>query len=160
RHAKGLGYDVVILFLDELILWLASHAADVPFLHREGQKLAKLVESQMADRPVPVVSFVARQRDLRELVGETVPGAQQLNFSDALRHWEGRCHVITLEDRNLPAIAEKRVLKPKTEVAKDQIDRAFAATIKMRQQARDVLMTAEASEAEFRKVYPFSPALV
>lgn len=160
RHAKALGYHVLILFLDELILWLASHAADVPFLHREGQKLAKLVESQTADRPVPVVSFVARQRDLRELVGETVTGSQQLNFSDALRHWEGRFEVITLEDRNLPAIAEKRVLRPKSPAAKDQIDRAFAATIKMRQQARDVLMTADASEAEFRKVYPFSPALV
>ncbi|MFO0851826.1 MAG: phage resistance protein [Gemmataceae bacterium] len=160
RHAKGLGYDALILFLDELILWLASHAADVPFLHREGQKLAKLVESQTADRPVPVVSFVARQRDLRELVGETVTGSQQVNFSDALRHWEGRFHVITLEDRNLPAIAERRVLRPKSPAAKDQIDRAFAATLKMRQQARDVLMTADASEAEFRKVYPFSPAPV
>jgi hypothetical protein len=29
RHAKALGYDAVILFLDELVLWLASHAADV-----------------------------------------------------------------------------------------------------------------------------------
>src|SRR5207244_260217 len=27
RHAKALGYDAVILFLDELILWLASRAA-------------------------------------------------------------------------------------------------------------------------------------
>ena len=25
RHAQALGYDAVILFLDELILWLASH---------------------------------------------------------------------------------------------------------------------------------------
>jgi hypothetical protein len=29
QHAKGLGYDAVILFLDELILWLATRAADV-----------------------------------------------------------------------------------------------------------------------------------
>ena len=28
RHAKQLGYDALILFLDELILWLASHAAN------------------------------------------------------------------------------------------------------------------------------------
>ena len=26
---QALGYDAVILFLDELVLWLASHAADV-----------------------------------------------------------------------------------------------------------------------------------
>jgi len=31
RHAQALGYDAVILFLDELVLWLASHAADINF---------------------------------------------------------------------------------------------------------------------------------
>ena len=51
RHAQALGYDAVILFLDELILWLASHAADVNFVSREGTKLAKLVEATNADRP-------------------------------------------------------------------------------------------------------------
>ena len=70
RHAQALGYDAVILFLDELVLWLASHAADVNFVSREGTKLVKLVEATNADRPVPLISFVARQRDLRDLVGE------------------------------------------------------------------------------------------
>ena len=73
---------------------------------------------QTPDRPVPIVSFVARQRDLRDLVGKNVPGAEQLNFADALRHWEGRFHTITLEDRNLPVIAEKRVLRPKDEACR------------------------------------------
>ena len=50
---------------------------------------------------------MARQRDLRELVGENLAGSLQLQFSDVLRHWEARFHRITLEDRNLPAIAEK-----------------------------------------------------
>ena len=53
RHAQALGYDALILFLDELILWLASHAADSAFIHREGQKIAKLVEATQADRPIP-----------------------------------------------------------------------------------------------------------
>jgi hypothetical protein len=66
KHAASLGYDGLILFLDELVLWLASHAADLKFVHQEGQKLAKLTESQVADRPIPVISFVARQRDLSE----------------------------------------------------------------------------------------------
>ena len=69
-HAKSLGYDGLILFLDELILWLATHSADLGFVQTEGNKLAKLVESRKADRPVPIISFVARQRDLRELIGE------------------------------------------------------------------------------------------
>ena len=132
KHAASLGYDAVILFLDELILWLASHAARLDFMHQEGQKLAKLVEAQRADRPIPLVSFVARQRDLAELVGENITGAERLNFSDALKHWEGRFHKITLEDRNLPKIAERRVLQPISDRARDQLDAAFAETAKFR----------------------------
>src|SRR6185369_2764834 len=133
-HAKSLGYDGLILFLDELILWLASHAAELRFVHQEGQKLAKLVEAQTPDRPVPIISFVARQRDLSELIGDAVTGAQRLNFSDALKHWEGRFHTITLEDRNLPAIAEKRVLKCKSEAARLEIAAAFTETGKARRE--------------------------
>jgi hypothetical protein len=84
KHAQAIGYDAVILFLDELILWLASHAGDLSFINREGQKVAKLVEAMTADRPIPIVSFIARQRDLRELVGEHLPGAEHLGFADVL----------------------------------------------------------------------------
>jgi hypothetical protein len=122
RHAQALGYDGVILFLDELILWLASRAADVSFVSSEGTKLVKLVEATHAERPIPLVSFVARQRDLRELVGENLAGALQLQFADVLKHWEARFHVITLEDRNLPAIAEKRVLRPLSEAARLELE--------------------------------------
>jgi hypothetical protein len=160
RHAKSLGYDALILFLDELILWLASHAADVTFVSREGQKLAKLVEAQSADRPAPIVSFVARQRDLKELVGDQIVGAQLLAFSDVLKYWEARFHKITLEDRNLPAIAEKRVLKPKSEAARQQMDDAFRTTEAIREEVMNVLLTRHSDRAMFRKVYPFSPALV
>ena len=73
-HAKSLGYDGLILFLDELILWLATHSADLDFVQTEGNKLAKLVESRKSERPVPIISFVARQRDLRDLIGENVTG--------------------------------------------------------------------------------------
>jgi len=160
KHAQSLGYDSLILFLDELILWLASHAAELRFVHQEGQKLAKLVEAQTPDRPVPIVSFVARQRDLSELIGDSVPGAERLNFSDALKHWEGRFHKITLEDRNLPAIAEKRVLKCKDETARAELDAAFQQTAKIREAVMNTLLTSDGDRAMFRKVYPFSPALV
>ncbi len=160
KHAASLGYDGLILFLDELVLWLASHAADLKFVHQEGQKLAKLVEAQTADRPIPVISFVARQRDLSELIGDAVPGAERLNFSDALKHWEGRFHKITLEDRNLPAIAEKRVLKVKGEAARQELDAAFEQTRTIRDAVMNILLTREGDRAMFRRVYPFSPALV
>ena len=160
RHAQSLGYDGLILFLDELILWLASHAADLKFVHQEGQKLAKLVEAQTPDRPVPIISFIARQRDLSELIGDSVPGADRLNFSDALKHWEGRFHRITLEDRNLPAIAEKRVLKCKGDAARKELAAAFEQTAKIREAVMNTLLTSDGDREMFRKVYPFSPALV
>lgn len=159
-HAKSLGYDGLILFLDELILWLATHSADLNFVQTEGNKLAKLVESRKSERPVPIISFVARQRDLRELIGENVTGVDQLNFSDVLSHWEGRFHTITLEDRNLPVIAHKRVLRPKNDACRAELEDAFEKTAQIRAEIMEVLLTREADRAMFKLVYPFSPALI
>lgn len=160
QHAQSLGYDAVILFLDELILWLASHAADLSFIHRETQKLVKLVESQDVNRPIPLVSFVARQRDLRKLIGDTIPGATKINFEDSVDWSDGRFDLIKLEDRNLPMIANKRVLKPRSAAAKQELDTAFEETAKIRKEVMDTLLTDEYSRDMFRLIYPFSPALM
>jgi hypothetical protein len=160
RHASELGYDAVILFLDELILWLASQAANVAFVSSEGSKLSKLVEAANADRPIPLVSFVARQRDLRELVGDNMAGAMQMQFADVLKYWEARFHKITLEDRNLPMIAQARVLKPVSESARQVIDAAFDDFAAKSRAVLDTLLTTSADREMFRQVYPFSPALV
>jgi hypothetical protein len=159
-HAQSLGYDGLILFLDELILWLASRSGNLDFVQTEGNKLAKLVESRKTQRPVPIISFVARQRDLRDLIGANVPGVSQLNFSDVLSHWEGRFHTITLEDRNLPIIAQKRVLKAKSDACRAELDEAFEKTTQVRQEIMEILCTREADRAMFKMVYPFSPALI
>jgi hypothetical protein len=160
QHAQRLGYRAVVLFLDELILWLASHSQDQAFLNREGQKVAKLVEAEAANRPIPIVSFIARQRDLRELVGASVPGAQQLAFADVLQWWEARFDEIKLEDRNLPAIIERRLLQPRGAVEKQQLQEAFERTAHVRQEVLDILLTHEGDKRMFEQVYPFSPALV
>lgn len=160
RHAKDLGYTAVVLFLDELILWLASHSQDQAFLNREGQKVSKLVEAGDADRPIPIVSFIARQRDLRELIGAAVPGAEQLAFADVLQWWEARFDKIVLEDRNLPAIIERRLLRPKGPEQKRELQEAFERTAKVRQEVLDILLTHEGDKRMFEQVYPFSPALV
>lgn len=162
RHAKSLGYDAVILFLDELVLWLAARMSDVAFVSREGAKVVKLVEADAANRPAPFVSFIARQRDLRELVGEHVPGAQSLTAIDILRHSEGRFGTITLEDRNLPLIAQRRLLKPRSEAARQQLNDSFDDVRRQleRRDERDVLLTDAGDLEAFRRLYPFSPALV
>ncbi len=160
QHAKNLGYDALVLFLDELILWLASRSQDLNFVKQEAAKLTNLVEAQSADRPIPIVSFVARQRDLRELVGDHVPGAEKLSFADSLDWQQGRFDKITLEDRNLPAIAERRVLKCKSEAARAELDAAFAQTARMKEGVMNILLTREGDREMFRRLYPFSPALV
>jgi hypothetical protein len=160
RHASDLGYDAVILFLDELILWLASQAANVAFVSSEGAKLSKLVEAANADRPIPLVSFVARQRDLRELVGDNMAGAMQMQFADVLKYWEARFHTITLEDRNLPMIAQARVLKPVDESSRQVLGGAFEDFASKSKAVLETLLTTNADREMFRLVYPFSPALV
>lgn len=99
------------------------------------------------------MSLVARQRDLRELVGETLAaGAVQTQFADALKHWEARFHKIVLEDRNLPTIAEKRILRPVSPEAKAAIDGAFAELMSVRRDVLETLLTEEADRDMFRKV--------
>jgi len=159
-HAKDLGYDALLLFLDELILWLASRMADHSFVARESSKVVKLVEAAGRPRAIPVVSFMARQRDLRELIGTHVPGAEHLAFADGLSHSQGRFDTIRLDDRNLPIIAQKRILAPRDDAARAQIDAAFDTVAKMRRETMDVLLGSDADRDAFRATYPFSPAFV
>ncbi len=160
QHARQLGYDAVVLFLDELILWLATRAGDVDFVSNEGSKLSKLVEAQRSERPIPIISFVARQRDLRELIGEHHAGALEVRFLDTLKHWEARFDKVKLEDRNLPVIAERRLLAPVSETARQEINAEFDRVMRQRQPVLDTLLGSDGERDMFRKVYPFSPALV
>ena len=160
RHAQELGYDGLVLFLDELMLWLASHASDHNFLEVETAKLAKLVEAQNPDRPVPITSFIARQRDLRELVGASATGASKANYGEFVQWNEDRFGKIELADRNLPVIAEKRILRPKTDGAKAELDAAFQRTAAVRASVMNTLLTRDGDQKIFRQVYPFSPALI
>jgi len=164
RHAKELGYDGLVLFLDELILWLASSIGDQQFVAREAQKVTNFVEGDDARRPIPVISFIARQRDLRELVGEEVTGAIELSFQDTLNLASGRFDLITLEDRNLPVIAHQRLLKPVDAEAAAAIAQAFDNTTRVRREVWDTLLGADATTGadidSFRASYPFSPAFM
>jgi hypothetical protein len=159
RHAKNLGFDAAILFLDELILWLATRMADPDFVSREGAKVGLLVEGS-APRDIPLLSFIARQRDLKDFIGDGIPGAQKASFSHGVQWWDGRFSTITLSDANLPAIVEQRLLKPASESARQELDEAFERFTSRADRALDTLMTDEADKAAFRRSYPFSPALI
>ncbi len=159
RHAAALGYHGLVLFLDELILWLASRAGQPGFVEQQIEALVKLVEAERADRPLPIVSFVARQRDLRKLIGDHMPGADRLRYVDKLDHYEGRFDQITLENRNLAKIVEKRLLRPRDAAASERLDDAFESALRGRPEVVDTLLASH-DQATFRAVYPFSPALI
>ena len=111
-HAKSLGYDAVVLFLDELVLWLAFSVQDREFFRRESQKLTKLVETGAGARAIPLVSFVARQMDLRRWFADAgASGAEQEALDRAFRHQEGRFGTLVLGDDNLPYVANRRLLR-------------------------------------------------
>lgn len=161
RHAKALGYDAIVLFLDELVLWLATKAGNREALQTEMGKFGKLAEGQAADQAVPIISFAARQRDIGEMVGEQYAGDASEAVRNSLKWWEGRFNTIKLPDKDLPAIIEKRVVHPKNGAAKQALDQAFEGMRRtLGSTAWGTLLGDIGDEAGFRRVYPFSPALV
>lgn len=161
RHAKSLDYTGIVLFLDELVLWLASKLqAEGGWAQTEASKVAKLRESGDASRALPIVSFVARQRDLRDFIGKGGSGAEQAAVADTLEYGDGRFSVVPLQDQNLPEIARQRVLAPSSPEAAAEIDRAFAEVAADTASDRGVLLTSTGTLAQFRDTYPFTPALM
>lgn len=168
EHAKTLGYDGVVLFLDELVLWLAFSVRDTEFFARESQKITKLVESSGRQRSIPLVSIISRQMDLRKWFADAgASGAEQEALDRAFQYQQGRFREIELGDDNLAEVAKARLLKPKDAAAQAVLDQAFADLTRRPEVwdvLRDSLNTDEkhrgASEAEFRLTYPFSPVLV
>jgi hypothetical protein len=164
EHARRLGYDGLILFLDELILWLQAHMSDQQFVNNQVSKLVKLIESGEANRALPIVSFISRQRDLSKLVGADVTGADVKNLEAQVEYLAGRFDVINLEDRNLPAIIKERVLRPKSAEGRMALDTAFASIESTSASVKDTLLDAAgaigATWDDFREVYPLSPALL
>jgi hypothetical protein len=168
EHAKTLGYDAVVLFLDELVLWLAFSVRDNEFFARESQKITKLVESSGRHRAIPLISFVSRQMDLRKWFADAgASGAEQDALDRAFQYQQGRFHEIALGDDNLAEVAHTRLLTPKDDAGKAALDAAFAGLTRRPEVwdvLRDSLNTDErhrgASEADFRLTYPFSPVLI
>ncbi|MEU0427279.1 hypothetical protein ABZ235_27395 [Streptomyces canus] len=163
KHARSIGYDGVVLFLDELILWLQARMRERTWVNEQIQQLVKLIESGNADRPVPIVSFISRQRDLSQLIGKDILGSDVQNMEQALEYLKERFTVVNLEDRNLPEIIKERVLKP-LPGQEGVLEAAFAGIDRSNQQVKDILLDDQGATSadwdDFRAVYPLSPALL
>ncbi|MGP5642077.1 DUF6079 family protein [Corynebacterium variabile] len=167
RHAKSLGYEGVVLFLDELILWLMFQRSAELF-NNEAQKLTLLVESGQGQLAVPVISFIARQYDLATWKDSSVEAGRELEARrQSFKHQEGRFNDIQLGSRNLPMIAHKRLLRPLNDSAEMKLSRAFSE-LKLNGDVMNVLLDGvntdenhQASDLErFKLTFPFSPALI
>lgn len=163
RHAQSLGYTGVVLFLDELVLWLQAKMGNQDFVRDQVQRLVKLIESGDSGRPVPIVSFISRQRDLSQLIGSDVVGADVTNLEQQIEYLAERFNVVDLEDSNLVEIIKHRVLAPKPGMESVRDD-AFKLVESSNDEVRQILLDAqgrtEASWDDFRELYPLSPALL
>ncbi|OON82074.1 BREX-2 system ATPase PglY [Streptomyces tsukubensis] len=166
EHAKSLGYDALVLFLDELMLWLTMMMQDEKRVLRESGKFTNFVEGSHSRRAIPVISFIARQKDLREITGEEMHGTAESAMQQNLKYASGRFDPIKLEDRNLPEIAHERLLKPRSPEARQEVqaglDRLLAANPGA---ARDTWLGDDkalvgSGEEPLRKAYPFTPAFM
>lgn len=166
EHARALGYHAIVLFLDELILRLSYGAAEPKWLSDTIQSMVQLVESAKSIRAIPIISFIARQRLLNEMVGDRLAGPEVALLEEQLRHSKGRFGTIELPNEELPEIISQRVLRPRDARAKAEIDEAFARLQRAAQSgpgrggAWETLTVAHYDAGQFRKLYPFSPALV
>jgi hypothetical protein len=164
KHAREvLGYDAVVLMLDELVLWLTAYADHPEKVIAEAQKVSRLGESAEYERSAPVISFVPRQRDVRDLVGRDTADAVATSLLDLLKHWDGRFSSIRLDDGNLPAIVHERLLKPKDADAAIALDAAFEQATSVSAQVFQTLLDVHGDPGDrdaFRLTYPFSPAFL
>ena len=162
RHAKEqLGLDGVIMLLDELILRFTAFINDEGRIADELQTMSKLIESSY-NRPVPVISFVPRQRDLRDLVGL---GGGTEGINRTIHYWEDRFQDIHLADANLTEVVRHRLINPRSDEAAAEIDQAFERLRGSRPEVRDTLLDSQGGAdtstwEDFRRLYPFSPALL
>jgi len=166
KHAREvLGYDAIVLMLDELVLWLSAYGGHPDKVLAEAQKVSKLVESATRERPAPIISFVPRQQGLRDLVGSDVAGAAAAAASlfDIGKYSSSRFDSIRLDESNLPVIVHERLLRPKDADAAIALDAAFEQAASVSAHVFQTLLDVHgdaADRAAFRLTYPFSPAFL
>ena len=160
-HAKSLGYQGLVFLIDEIVLWLGQHLSNEDWVRTEIEKVVQLAENAAANLPIPIVSFLARQRDLRDFLGTHSSGAERAAQGQLFQLWEERFTKIKLQAADLPKIVKQRLLQPKNAAAASTLQSALTE-IKRDYAAWGYLLSDDANSDEyaFGDVYPFSPALV
>jgi hypothetical protein len=155
RHARANGFAGVVFLIDELILYLTGKAGR-EYLD-EFNDLVALADNSALDRAVPLWVIVAKQRN----IAETVPDdTSQQHIHDAMEHHKDRFPETTeLADTELVPIVQERVLRVRQGMGKP-LQAAIEDTLgELDEDARATLLQDLTAE-DFRRVYPFHPALI
>lgn len=160
-HAKALGYQGLVFLIDEVVLWLGQHLGEQSWVQGEIEKVVQLGENAAANLPIPITSFLARQRALSDFLGTHVAGAQRVAQGQLFQYWEDRFSKIRLQAADLAKIVKQRLLRPVSSDAATTLETAVAE-VKRDYAAWGYLLSDDANSDEkaFANVYPFSPALV
>ncbi|MBI4699818.1 MAG: hypothetical protein HY744_01405 [Deltaproteobacteria bacterium] len=151
RHAEGQGFGGVLLLVDELLLWLGEKQAHE--FRQAINQLNTVVEHSDGQRAVPIVCFVARQRNIREFFPDMV---QEDQLNSHIDHHSQRFEVTELRDVELRHVCRERVLKRRRRA---EVEAAIASLAREHKSTLPaVLQGADVSYLE--DVYPFHPALI
>lgn len=155
RHAKELGYAAVVFMIDELILYLTQKPGREYI--REFNDLVALTDNSALDRRVPVWVLVAQQRNIAETVPED---SSEQHIRETMEHHKDRFPETTqLADTELVPIIEERVLRTQPGRRKELEHLLDDLLEALPAERRDTLMH-DLSQEDFRRVYPFHPALI
>lgn len=151
RHAREQGFGAVVLFIDEMLLWLSEKTG--PEFKRAINQLNVMVDHTDGRRAVPLFVFVARQRNLSEFFPDMV---QEDEMHQHLDHHSKRFELTTLQDVELRHICKERVLRPRRPAEV----KAAVDTLTERHKKLLPSILQRADVGYLRDVYPFHPALI
>jgi len=155
RHAHAHGFAGVVFLIDELILYLNDKAGR-EYL-KEFNDLVALADNSALDRAVPLWVIVAKQRN----IAETVPDdSSQQRIFEAMEHHKDRFPETTeLADTELAPIVQERVLHVRAGMGRSLRETIDGTLGELGDDVRATLLH-DLRPGDFRRLYPFHPALI
>ena len=158
---SSLGYDAVVLFLDELVLWLMTRLADAAFVTQEATKVSKLVEAaartvrrrSSASSPGSVTCATSSVRTFRARSSSACSTRSSGGRGGSRR---SRSRI-----RTFPRSPSGASCARETTPRSGRSMTAFETSCNgCRSRSSTSCSAATATAARFRQTYPFTPAFV
>lgn len=155
RHVQAQGFHGIVFLIDELILYLGGKKGREYI--SEINDLVALADNSALDRAVPLWVIVARQRNIAELVPDDT---SEQHIYEAMEHHKDRFpETTTLADTELVPIVQERVLRVKKGMQTALQQTVDETLTGLGDDVRQTLMH-DLTPDDFRRVYPFHPALI